>query len=205
MTLSLCVSFLLAKAFSASCTVLRKVELICERTSSDADAKALFLFLLFLPRLTGVLDFSLPVLFARETGAPLADVFVDPERVVFFREEIFREDAVRHTVAMVSREIETGPYTRRQLTDAGFSFWPSQVAALLQQADSEAMQKTAEAARRVMEMNTAQEHHVEPYPGATVPEAAKAAEKPPRFCPNCGAPADGGAFCAYCGSPLKAK
>ena len=77
--------------------------------------------------------------------------------------------------------------------------------AALQQADSEAMQKTVEAARRVMEMNTAQEHHAEPYPGATVPEAAKAAEKPPRFCPNCGAPADGGAFCAYCGSPLKAK
>ena len=92
MTLSLCVSFLLAKAFSASCTVLRKVELICERTSSDADAKALFLFLLFPPRLTGVLDFSLPVLFARETGVPFEDVFVDPEREAFFREEIFRED-----------------------------------------------------------------------------------------------------------------
>lgn len=34
-------------------------------------------------------------------------------------EEIFREDAVRHTVAMVSREIEAGPYSRRQLTEAG--------------------------------------------------------------------------------------
>ncbi len=34
-------------------------------------------------------------------------------------EIIFREDALRHTIAMVSREIETGPYSRRQLAEAG--------------------------------------------------------------------------------------
>ena len=36
------------------------------------------------------------------------------------------------------------------------------------------------------------------HPGAPVREAAPA----PKFCPNCGAPADGGKFCQSCGSKL---
>ena len=60
------------------------------------------------------------------------------------------------------------------------------------------------AARDFMEMNTAQEHHTVPYPGAHVPDGAQSgAEKPVRFCQNCGAQAGDGKFCEYCGSPLK--
>lgn len=73
-------------------------------------------------------------------------------------------------------------------------------------ADDAAMNKTLEESRRVMEMNTAQEHHTVPYPGAYVPDGARSdAEKPARFCPNCGAKAGGGKFCEYCGSPLKTQ
>ena len=67
-----------------------------------------------------------------------------------------------------------------------------------------AMRKTLDDARKVMEMNTAQEHHTVPYPGAYVPDGARNdAEKPVRFCRNCGAQAGDGKFCEYCGSPLK--
>ena len=67
-----------------------------------------------------------------------------------------------------------------------------------------AMRKTLDDARKVMEMNTAQEHHTVPYPGAYVPDGARSdAEKPVRFCQNCGAQAGDGKFCEYCGSPLK--
>jgi hypothetical protein len=53
MTFSLCFSFLLAKAFSASFTVFKKVSLICESTSSCTDAKALFFAPLAEAALTG--------------------------------------------------------------------------------------------------------------------------------------------------------
>ena len=86
-------------------------------------------------------------------------------------------DAVRRLVDAENEMNETRDALKVERAEAERRF------AALQQADSEAMQKSVEAARRVMEMNTAQEHHAEPYPGATVPEAAKAAEKPPRFCP----------------------
>ena len=76
--------------------------------------------------------------------------------------------------------------------------------AAMKAADDAAMNKTLEDARKVMEMNTAQEHHTAARPGAYVPEALRQInENPVRFCPNCGAPAGGGAFCECCGSPLK--
>ena len=57
--------------------------------------------------------------------------------------------------------------------------------------------------REFMERNTAQEHHTNPYPGAYMPNAAQQiAQNVVRFCPNCGARADGGKFCEYCGSAL---
>ena len=38
---------------------------------------------------------------------------------------------------------------------------------------------------------------------AAAPQAAPVQEAPrPKFCPNCGAPAEGGKFCQHCGSPL---
>ena len=76
--------------------------------------------------------------------------------------------------------------------------------AALRAADEAAMRKTLDNARAVMEMNTAQAHHLRPDPGAWAPEAAgRAAASLPRFCPNCGAKAQRGKFCEYCGSPLK--
>ena len=76
--------------------------------------------------------------------------------------------------------------------------------AAMREADEAAMRKTLDDARKVMEMNTAQEHHTVPYPRAYVPDGAKSdAEKPVRFCQNCGAQAGDGKFCEYCGSPLK--
>ena len=76
--------------------------------------------------------------------------------------------------------------------------------AAMREADEAAMRKTLDDARKVMEMNTAQEHHTIPYPGAYVPDGARSdAEKPVRFCQNCGAQAGDGKFCEYCGSPLK--
>jgi len=67
-----------------------------------------------------------------------------------------------------------------------------------------AMRKTLGAARKGTEVSTAQEHHTVPYPGAYVPDGARSdAEKPVRFCQNCGAQAGDGKFCEYCGSPLK--
>lgn len=53
--------------------------------------------------------------------------------------------------------------------------------------------------REMMERNTAQEHHVNPYPGAYVPNAV---QDTARVCPNCGAKAERGKFCEYCGSAL---
>ena len=53
--------------------------------------------------------------------------------------------------------------------------------------------------REMMERNTAQEHGTIPNPGAYVPTPAGDAS---RFCPSCGAKADGGKFCEYCGKPL---
>ena len=74
----------------------------------------------------------------------------------------------------------------------------------MREADEAAMRKTLGDARKVMEMNTAQAHHTVPYPGAYVPDGARSdAEKPVRFCQNCGAQAGDGKFCEYCGSPLK--
>lgn len=76
--------------------------------------------------------------------------------------------------------------------------------AAMREADEAAMRKTLGDARKVMEMNTAQEYHTVPYPGAYVPDGARSdAEKPVRFCQNCGAQAGDGKFCEYCGSPLK--
>ena len=77
--------------------------------------------------------------------------------------------------------------------------------AAAREADDAALRKTLDDARKVMEMNTAQEHHTVPYPGAYVPDGARRsdAEKPVRFCRNCGAQAGDGKFCKYCGSPLK--
>jgi hypothetical protein len=37
---------------------------------------------------------------------------------------------------------------------------------------------------------------------AAAPAPAPAAQSAPAVCPNCHAPADGGKFCEYCGSPL---
>jgi len=71
--------------------------------------------------------------------------------------------------------------------------------AALKEADDAAMRKTLDDARAVMEMNTAQEHHTVPNPGAYVPEAVRQI----KFCPNCGAQAGSGNFCEYCGAPLK--
>lgn len=76
--------------------------------------------------------------------------------------------------------------------------------AALRAADEAAMRKTLDDARAVMEMNAAQAHHLRPDPGAWAPEAARqAARNTVRFCPNCGAKAQRGKFCEYCGSPLK--
>ena len=76
--------------------------------------------------------------------------------------------------------------------------------AAMREADDAKLRKTLDDARKVMEMNTAQEHHTVPYPGAYVPDGARSdAEKPVRFCQNCGAQAGDGKFCEYCGSPLK--
>lgn len=76
--------------------------------------------------------------------------------------------------------------------------------AAMREADEAAMRKTLGDARKVMEMNTAQEHHTVPYPGAYVPDGARNdTEKPVRFCQNCGAQAGDGKFCEYCGSPLE--
>ena len=76
--------------------------------------------------------------------------------------------------------------------------------AAMKAADDAAMKKTLDEARKVMEMNTAQEHHIPQNPGAFVPEEAlQRSESPVRLCPNCGAKAGDGNFCEYCGSPLK--
>lgn len=76
--------------------------------------------------------------------------------------------------------------------------------AALRAADEAAMRKTLDDARAVMEMNAAQAHHVIPDPGAYAPEAAgQTVASLSRFCPNCGAKAERGKFCEYCGSPLK--
>lgn len=76
--------------------------------------------------------------------------------------------------------------------------------AAIREADEAAMRKTLDDARGVMEMNTAQEHHTIPYPGAHVQGGARSdVEKPVRFCQNCGAQAGDGKYCEYCGSPLK--
>ena len=57
--------------------------------------------------------------------------------------------------------------------------------------------------REMMERNTAQEHRTIHNPGAYVPNAAQQiAQNAVRFCPNCGARAEGGKFCTYCGSAL---
>ena len=78
--------------------------------------------------------------------------------------------------------------------------------AAAREADDAALRKTLDDARKVMKMNTAQEHHTVANPGAYAPEAVKSdAGKPLGFCPNCGAKAGGGNFCEYCGSPLKAQ
>lgn len=53
--------------------------------------------------------------------------------------------------------------------------------------------------REMMEQNTAQEHGIIPNPGAY---AADAAQDVVRICPHCGAEAEGGKFCTYCGSAL---
>ena len=75
---------------------------------------------------------------------------------------------------------------------------------VLRQEDEARLRKTLDDARKVMEMNTAQEHHQSANPGAYVPEAARqGTDTPVRFCPNCGAKAEEGKFCKYCGSPLK--
>ena len=77
--------------------------------------------------------------------------------------------------------------------------------AALREADDARLRKTLDDARKVMEMNTAQEHHTIANPGAYVPEAARqGTDTPVRFCPNCGAKAEEGKFCEYCGSPLRA-
>jgi len=45
--------------------------------------------------------------------------------------------------------------------------------AAMREADDAKLRKTLDDARKVMEMNTAQEHHIDPYPGAYVPDAAR--------------------------------
>ena len=78
--------------------------------------------------------------------------------------------------------------------------------AAMREEDAARLRKTLDDARIIMEMNTVQEHHIAATPGQYVPEAVwREAEKPFRFCPNCGAQAGGGKFCEYCGSPLKAQ
>ena len=78
--------------------------------------------------------------------------------------------------------------------------------AVLRQADEARLRKTLDDARSIMEMNTAQEHHQSAAPGSYVPEAMlKGMENPICFFPNCGAKADGGKFCEFCGSPLKTQ
>ena len=52
------------------------------------------------------------------------------------------------------------------------------------EADSEKMQRTLDEAARIL--------------GKTAP-----AESAPKFCPNCGAPANGGKFCSFCGTSLQ--
>ncbi|MGI6264787.1 MAG: hypothetical protein ACOYJY_04890 [Acutalibacteraceae bacterium] len=76
--------------------------------------------------------------------------------------------------------------------------------AAMREADDAAMRKTLDDARKVMEMNTAREHHTIANPGAYAPKTVRQGDEAQvRFCPNCGAKAGNGNFCEYCGSPLK--
>lgn len=74
--------------------------------------------------------------------------------------------------------------------------------AAMREADDAAMRKTLDDARKVMEMNTAREHHTIANPGAY---AAESVQQVTRLCPNCGAKAGVGNFCEYCGAPLKTQ